>query len=299
MKRLAGALVTILAVVLATGATLLYLRVYLHNPWTRDAQVRADIVGIAARVDGPMVRLPVRDNQQVRKGDLLFEIDPTLYQLAVERASADLTKARFTLRLKKDERDRRKDLAARDFVSREYYEIYRTEYDEAAAEVDRAEAALREAQERLEYTRVHAPVDGYVTGMELAEGTYVRAGDPLFALIDLHSFWVAAYFKETRLKHIRVGDRAEVRFMGNRFRPLQGVVESIGDGIDREDGSLENRLPAVRPTLEWVRLAQRFPVRVRLDGPGPVPVLRRGETATVIIHRQAPPEARAGEEVSG
>jgi RND family efflux transporter MFP subunit len=283
MKRFLKYFVTILAVSAAAGAAWIYLRTYLENPWTRDAQVRADIVGIAARVSGPMTRLPVRDNQRVSKGDLLFEIDPTLYRLSVDTARADLAKARFGLQLKRDEQARRKKLAADDFVSKEYYEIYRTEYEEAVAEVARAEAVLREAEKRLEYTRVYAPVDGYVTGLEIAEGTYVRDGDSLFALIDLHSFWVAAYFKETRLKHIRMGDRAEVRFMGDRFQVWEGVVESIGHGIETEDGSLDNLLPVVRPTLEWVRLAQRFPVRVRLTASERLPVFRQGQTATVII----------------
>jgi len=287
MKRWLKYAVTLVTVCLAAGVTWAYLRVYAQNPWTRDAQVRADIVGIAARVSGPMVRLPVKDNQRVSAGDLLFEIDPTLYRLAVDAARADLVKARLTLRLKKDEQARRKKLAADDFVSKEYYEIYRTEYEEAAAEVGRCEAVLREAEKRLEYTRVFASVDGYVSGLEIAEGTYVQQGQPLFALIDRHSCWVAAYFKETRLKHIRAGYRAEVRFMGDRFRVWDGVVESIGYGIDRKDGSLNDLLPEVEPTIEWVRLAQRFPVRVRVTGPGEVPLMRLGETATVVVFRPA------------
>lgn len=287
MKRWLKYVVTLLTVCLAAGVTWTYLRTYLENPWTRDAQVRADIVGIAARVSGPMIRLPVRDNQRVSRGDLLFEIDPTLYRLAVDTARADVDKARYAVALKKDELARRKMLVAEDFVSKEYYEIYRTEYEEAVADLGRAGAVLREAEKRLEYTRVYAPVDGYVTGLEIAEGTYVRRGDPLFALIDLHSFWVAAYFKETRLREIRVGDRAQVRFMRDRFRVWEGVVESIGYGIERRDGSLERLLPAIKPTIEWVRLAQRFPVRVRLTDAVPLPVFRRGETATVIVFREA------------
>jgi len=293
MKRWLKYIVTLLTLCLAAGVTWTYLRTYLENPWTRDAQVRADIVGIAARVSGPMIRLPVKDNQRVSKGDLLFQIDPTLYRLSVDTARADVAKARYVVALKKDEQARRKTLVAQDFVSKEYYEIYRTEYEEAVAELGRAEAVLREAEKRLEYTRVYAPVDGYVTGLEIAEGTYVRHGDPLFALIDLHSFWVAAYFKETRLRHIQVGDRAEVRFMRNRFQVWEGVVESIGYGIERKDGSLEKLLPAIKPTIEWVRLAQRFPVRVRLTDAVPLPVFRRGETATVIVFRQSGEPGRA------
>ena len=287
MKKYAKYIVTGAILLAAVTVTLAYFWNYVENPWTRDAQVRADIVGVASRVSGPMIRLYVKDNDRVSRGDLLFEIDPTMYAIAVEKAEAELARVRQTLALKEKELARRRDLVDREFISRETYEIYQTECAEAAAEVRVAESHLHDAREKLNYTQVFAYVDGYVTGLEIAQGTYVTAGQPLFALIDVNSFWVAAYFKETRLRHIDVGDRAQVCFMGNRFRVWHGTVESVSYGIRRKDGALVDLLPQIKPTMDWVRLAQRFPVRIRLDEGELLSPFRKGETATVIVFKNS------------
>ena len=270
-------------VVLAAIVAYLYFYQYFHHPWTRDAQVRADVVGIAARVDGPIVRFGVKDNQEVKKGDLLFEIDPTLYRIAVEEAQAAVTKDAAVYDKTKAERDRRAKLLDSHAVSVEDFQNHQDLFQEAEAELNKSKATLELAKQDLAYTKVYATVDGYVTALEMGAGTYVRKGEPLFALVDIDSCWVAAYFKETQLRHIRPGDRAEVVLMADRGTRLRGRVESIGYGIVREDGSLDDLLPRVSPTIDWIRLAQRFPVRVKLDEKIPSRHLRMGATASVYI----------------
>ena len=276
-------LVTVAIVAVAVIVAYLYFYEYFHHPWTRDAQVRADVVGIAARVNGPVIRFAAKDNQRVKKGDLLFEIDPTLYRISVEEARASLEKDTAIYQNAKAERDRRTVLVSDKAISVEDYQKHQEVFQEAEAQVNKAKANLELAQQDLEYTKVYATVDGYVTGLELGPGTYVREGQPLFALIDISSYWVAAYFKETQLRHIRPGDRAEVVMLGDPDKRLSGRVESIGYGIIRDDGSLADLLPRVKPTIDWIRLAQRFPVRVKLDETDLSHHPRLGATASVYI----------------
>lgn len=296
MKSLLKVCVTLGVVAVAIGLGLLVWRDYLIYPWTRDGQVRAYVVGIAARVDGPMVEVAVKDNQWVDRGDLLFEIDPTDYEQRVASAQAAINSATVAAENLAREVERRRGLVAQNLISLEEFQTIETQYAEAVAAIAVDEAELELAQLNLSYTKVYATVDGYVTNLQVAEGTYVTTGQPLVALVDASSFWIWGYFKETDLKGIKPGDRAMVRFMGHYSEPLEGRVESIGWGIYQEDGSEgENLLPYVRPTVDWVRLAQRFPVRVELvDAPEDIP-LRIGMTASVMVL----PENYSGEQNAG
>jgi len=235
--RLFSYLITLIIVGLALWAAVsLYLR-YIEHPWTRDGQVRANIVGIAPRVSGPIIHVAVHDNQQLRKGDLLFEIDPSDFQAQVNIATGQVQNDEATLKQQQQNLDRQTDLYKNHVTARQDFQNAQDSFSAAHAQLISAKANLELAKLTLSYTKVFAPVDGYVTNMNTSEGTYVTAGLQLMALVDTRSFWIAGYFKETQLPHIQVGQKAFVTVMGRENQPFQGVVRSIGWGVFVEDGS--------------------------------------------------------------
>ncbi|MDR5813011.1 HlyD family secretion protein [Caballeronia sp. LZ033] len=254
---------------------------YMDEPWTRDGRVRADVVNVAPDVSGAVVQLPVRDNQFVKKGDLLMEIDPSHYRIAVEQAQANVAARAAELRMRRADAARRADMDSL-VVSKESRDNAQQTASTAAAQLQQAQAALDAAQLNLERTRVVSPVDGYVTNLNVFRGDYATAGTAKLAIVDSHSFWVYGYFEETKLPHVRVGDRASIRLMSGG--ELQGHVESISRGIyDRDNPQSRELLADVNPTFNWVRLAQRVPVRVGIDHIPDGVLLSAGTTATVVI----------------
>ena len=255
---------------------------YMDEPWTRDGRVRAEIVNVAPDVSGAVVDLPVKDNQLVKKGDLLMQIDPSHYEIAVEQAQAAVAARKAELQMRRDDAQRRADMDAL-VVSKESRENATHTASAADAAYQQALAALDAAKLNLARTRVVSPVDGYVTNLNVFRGDYATAGSAKLAIVDSHSFWVYGYFEETKLPHVRVGDKAEVRLMSGGT--LQGHVESISRGIyDRDNPESRELLADVNPTFNWVRLAQRVPVRVRIDFVPDDVVLAAGITCTVVVN---------------
>jgi RND family efflux transporter MFP subunit len=254
---------------------------YMDEPWTRDGRVRADVVNVAPDVSGAVVQLPVRDNQLVKKGDLLMEIDPSHYQIAVEQAQANVAARAAELRMRRADAARRADMDSQ-VVSKEARENAMQTASTAQAQLQQAQAALDAAKLNLERTKVFSPVDGYVTNLNVFRGDYATAGAAKLAIVDSHSFWVYGYFEETKLPHVRIGDKASVRLMSGG--ELKGHVESISRGIyDRDNPQSRELLADVNPTFNWVRLAQRVPVRVHIDDVPDGVLLSAGTTATVIV----------------
>jgi multidrug resistance efflux pump len=283
--RLLNYLITLVIIALAVWAGVSLYNSYIRNPWTRDGQVRANIVGIAPRVSGPIIRIPIRDNQQVKKGDPLFEIDPSDFKAQVDVATGQVQNAEANLKQRQQDLDRQTDLYKKHVSAEQDFQNAQDAFSAAQAQAVSAKANLELAQLNLSYTKVVAPVDGYVTNMNTSEGTYVTAGKQLLALVDTNSFWVAAYFKETQLPHIQVGQKAKIVIIGYENQPFQGVVRSIGWGIYVQDGSGSDAtglLPSVSQTIDWVRLPQRFPVRLQVVEQPPVP-LRIGQTVSVAM----------------
>jgi len=278
-------LVTSVVVVLAILAALAMYHRYVTRPWTRDAQVRANVVGVACRVGGPIIQIPVKDNQQVKKGDLLFEIDPATYIADVNNCTGKLEQAQAKAVQTKQELDRQTVLYQTKVTDIRDLQNAQDAYIGAQADVSAAQAALDYAKLSLGYTKIFAPVDGYLTNVTTSPGQYVTAGQQILALVDSSSFWVAAYFKETQLRHVAEGGRAVIRLMGHESVPFEGVVESVAWGIFVPDGSTVQLLPDVSQTIDWVRLPNRFPVRVQVTGTPPVP-LRIGQTASVSLAGQ-------------
>ncbi|HEY1026753.1 MAG TPA: HlyD family secretion protein [Pseudomonas sp.] len=255
---------------------------YMYSPWTRDARVRADVVTIAPDVSGWVVELNVRDNQQVKAGDLLMSVDHDRYQAAVEKARAVVDIRRQQLSLREHEASRRSRLGAQ-AISAELLENAQINAEMARGEYREAQADLRMAELNLARSEVHAPRDGQITNLVLAQGNYVNAGQPVMALVDTRSFYVQAYFEETKLPRIQVGAPVEVWLMGGD-QGIRGEVESISRGITDRNASPDGQLLAdVEPTFSWVRLAQRIPVRIRLDDIPEGLVLSAGMTASVRV----------------
>lgn len=274
--------VTCIVVALAIVAALAMYSRYVNRPWTRDAQVRANVIGIAPRVEGPIVQIPIKDNEPVKKGDLLFEIDPSTYQAAVNNAAAKLKQAQAAEIQAQQELQRQTTLYETKVTDLRDFQNAQDDFAAAVANTAAATATLQDAELNLSYTKVFATVDGYMTNMNTSVGQYVNVGQQLLALVDSSSFWVAAYFKETQLKHVQIGDKAKITLMGHEPNPFEGEVVSVAWGIFLQDGSTVELLPDVSQTIDWVRLPNRFPVRVRVTGQPPVP-LRIGQTASVSV----------------
>lgn len=283
---------------------------YTRAPWTRDARVRADVVTLSAEVAGRIIELPIHDNQFVKQGELLLQIDPARYELAVlhaERAvevacaalgqsKASIVANEALLKQRRSEEQRRRRLQSLSAISAEEWEKSGTDVAVAQADLLReqsnlglaqanvqlAEATLKQARLDLERTRVTAPVSGYVTNLLTRQGDFAQSGTPLLALVDSSSFHVSGYFEETKLPKIKVGSHARIALMSGEV--LEGTVESIAYAITDRENQPGNRLLAnVNPSYTWVKLAQRIPVRLRLERSADAPPLRAGTTATVTI----------------
>lgn len=278
--------ISVVVTLLIFGAAVFIVRTlwmhYMDTPWTRDGRVRADVVNIAPDVAGLVNEVLVRDNQFVKKGDLLMRIDTEHYQMAVKRAEALVASRKATMEMRLDNAKRRADMSEK-VVSRES----RSDADQMAAA---AAADYREAQAQLDAARldlrrsdVHAPTDGYITNLQVFKGDFTQRGQAAMALVDSNSFYVNAYMEETRLPLIRIGDKVDLRLMSGEN--LSGTVESISRGIyDRDNPESRELIADVNPTFNWVRLAQRVPVRVHLDQVPEGVVLSAGITCTVVVH---------------
>ena len=282
MRSLVRVSLTLAVVVLAVLAGWWLWNFYMLSPWTRDARVRADVVTIAPDVSGWVVELKVADNQQVKAGDVLMTIDRERYQAALDKARALAETQRQQLSLREHEASRRAHLGPQ-AISAELRENAQINAAIARAELQQAEAEVALAELNLKRSEVHAPRDGQVTNLHLAQGNYVQAGQAVMALVADGSFYVQAYFEETKLPGIRVGMPAEVTLMSSD-QPLRGKVQSISRGITDRNAVADAQLLAnVEPTFNWVRLAQRIPVRIELDEmPADLP-LSAGMTASVRV----------------
>jgi RND family efflux transporter MFP subunit len=258
---------------------------YLHEPWTRDARVRADVVGIAPDVSGLVSEILVHDNATVHRGDVLFRIDRERFEIALRQAAAATEGRRATL--EQARRDLTRYEQIREVVSRQSAEQARTAVAQAAAALDQATADQHLAELNLARSEVRASVSGTVTNLALRPGDYVAAGHAVLALVDSDSLRVEGYFEETKLPRIHVGDAVAIRLMG-QSQTLSGRVQSVASAVeDRERSAGTGLVANINPSFTWVRLAQRVPVRIEL---GEVPEgvrLVAGLTATVEVQPSA------------
>jgi RND family efflux transporter MFP subunit len=251
---------------------------YMEAPWTRDGRVRADVINVAPDVAGIITTVLVTDNQEVRKGDLLFVIDEARYHVALDQANASLDGFRKEATLRREEAARRAafDVAV---VSSENKQSALSAAAVAEAKVREAQTAVEAARINLRRTHVLAPVDGYVANLNVHPGDYAVVGKAVIAVVDRHSFRVEAYFEETRLPGVHGGDRADIRMLGSDLR-YTGHVTGIAKAISEPE--INGLLSDINPTFHWVRLAQRIPVTIHLDS-GDSNRLASGMTCTVIV----------------
>jgi len=260
---------------------------YIHNPWTRDGQVRTQVIQIAPRVSGMITKIYVKDNQAVKRGDLLFEIDPSKYRFKVLQAKARLKRALEASKGAKVEYERLLGIYRRDKGAVSQKELTRNKvaYFKSLADVDSAKEALNIAKLNLEWTKIYATVDGWVSNINFQLGTQAVANKPILALVDKNSFWVFGFFREDMVGDVAIGDEAMVTLMAYPHHPLCAKVESIAWGISHSDGNPgSNLLPKVKPVFPWIRLAQRIPVKLRFCTKIPPNIkLRFGMSASVMI----------------
>lgn len=259
MKRHAF-LITIVTVILALAASWALYERYRSNPWTRDALVQGNIVSLNSGVSGVVDQVLVELDQEVEKGEILVRFDRAMFQAQRDSAAAAYERTRLASQRASPEADPA----------------------ELAAALQEARAALELAELHLVQTEIRSPVNGYVVELTAVEGGHLKSGDGLVVVLDKDSLWVDGFFPETVLAAITPGQPARVHLMGRGNKPLEARVKSVSWGIYRQDGQIVNALPETRPVVEWIRLPQRFPVRVELKE-SPAHPLRIGQTATVQV----------------
>jgi multidrug resistance efflux pump len=254
---------------------------YMFAPWTRDGHIRADIVQIAPDVSGLIQQVEVRDNQLVKRGQVLFSIDPDRFKLALRQAKAAVADREETLAQAQREAKRNKGLG--NLVPGEQLEESQSKVARAQVALMEAQVAVDSAQLNLDRSVIRSPVDGYVNDRAPRAQEFVSAGRPVLSVVDSNSFHIDGYFEETKLNGIHIGQSVDIRVIGDNAR-LRGHVESIVAGIeDRDRTSGNNLLPNVNPAFSWVRLAQRIPVRIAFDDVPDDFRMIAGRTATVSI----------------
>ena len=324
-------------VVIVAAAALLVVALYINDlrPTTNDAYLHADLVRLAPEVSGRIIALPIHDNQAVKKGDLLFVIDPEPFRLRVEQARTQVKALEASIKVQADQvasqgarakaaetgigtaqaqlelalstLARLEPLGLQGFVTKEQVDQARTaatvarktvtqsnqQAEEARqaitstapleAQLSSAKALQALAERDLRLTEVRAAFDGKISGLDLTVGQWATVGIPLFTMINTEKWYAVANFRESDLRQIWKGRQAWVFVMANPSRPVSGKVESIGWGVIAEEGiTVLGSLPHVPRTLNWVRVAQRFPVRVLLDEP-PDELMRVGSTVSVTM----------------
>jgi RND family efflux transporter MFP subunit len=290
MKSITGSFIRVsLTLAIAGTAVVTGMQLWGHyvlTPWTRDGRVVADSVTVAAEVSGRIVDIRVRENEYVKKRDILFIVDPASFKAAVDNAKANVASTLATMEMREANAARGHKLS-RLSISAEAQQDLDLEAKTAEANYQQALAVSENAEINFARTVVHAPVNGYVTNLVLDVGDYADVGKPVLAVVDQDSFRVEAYLEETKLNFVRVGDLAVVTPLSGA-PPIKGEVDSIARGIgDTQNPTGTNLLQNVNATFEWVRLAQRIPVRIKLIEVPKDTILSSGMTVTVSIIEQS------------
>ena len=336
VRRLAGLAIAVISIGAAVIGIYFALNEINQSPRTDVAEISAPTIHVSATVPGRILSVAVQNNAAVKKGDVLFQVDPEPYQLRLNQAEAELRaaesevaqggrniateqsnaevankqieRARFNAELARQTLERLEPLLPKGYVTAQQVDQARTAYSDAQvsleqalqqsqgatqvigtldtrkAQVDVALATVALARRDLDNTTVRAPFDGKVTGLEIAAGEYVVTAQSVFTLIDTSALEAVAFFRETELDAIQPGAPADVFVMADRSRRIRGEVESIGWGVRSDESANILALPIVSSSLNWVKVAKRFPVYVRLHEP-PADLMRIGSTAIVIVGR--------------
>jgi len=273
--------ITVVLVVLAFIAIFRAWSFYTESPWTRDARFSADVVAIAPDVAGLITSVDVHDNQLVKKDQVLFTIDQPRYQKALEEAEADVAYYQALANEKRREAGRRNKLGIQ-AMSREEIDQANNVLQTVLHQLAKAEATRDLAKLDLQRTVIRAPADGWITNLNVYTGEFITRGSTAVALVKQNSFYVQAYMEETKLEGVRPGFRVEITPLGSN-NVLHGTVDSVSAGVTNASSTRDDKgMATVDSNLEWVRLAQRVPVRIRLDKQ-PGNLYPSGTTATVVV----------------
>ncbi|WP_313589762.1 p-hydroxybenzoic acid efflux pump subunit AaeA [Pantoea septica] len=285
IRKIARYAITILLVIIAIVIIFRAWVFYTESPWTRDAKFAADVVAISPDVTGLITDVPVHDNQLVKKDDTLFVVDRPRYQKALDQAQADVEYYQALVSEKRREAARRNQLGT-SAMSREAIDQANNDLQTTEHQLAKSIATRDLAKIDLDRTAITAPSDGWVTNLNVYEGEFITRGSVAVALVQQHSFYVLAYLEETKLHGVEPGYRAEVTPLGSNV-VLRGTVDSVAAGVTNSSSSVDSKgMATVDSNLEWVRLAQRVPVRIRLDQQ-PGNRFPAGTTATVVITGQS------------
>ncbi|RYB04789.1 biotin/lipoyl-binding protein [Lichenibacterium ramalinae] len=280
-------LATVLIFAAAAVAALLIWDYYVTAPWTRDGRVRVQVASVAPQVSGQVTEIRIVDNQFVHKGDVLYVIDPFDFESALAMAKSTVRQRAADLQVKRVQADRRQHLSDLATTPEEQQQ-YVGNATQAQGAFEAAQAQEAQAEVNLKRTEVMSPVNGFVTNLLMRVGDYAREGSSNVSVIDADSYWVDGYFEETKMAHVGVGDAAQAQLMGYA-QPLLGHVQSVTRGISVSDAAPSTQgLPNVDAVYSWVRLAQRVPVRMRIEQVPPGVPLVSGMTATVSIRDAVP-----------
>jgi membrane fusion protein, multidrug efflux system len=338
-RKVLGKIISVAIIVAAIVLALCVWGIIERHPRTADATVRANVVGIVPRVRGLIVKLHVLDNQAVKDGELLFEIDPEDYELAIEKANAALAaldqqieaargadaslkfgvkaaeagveRAQAQFKQADDTLHRLQPLLPKGFATAEMVDQARTAKQTATAALAAAEqqlnqakvaigtldtltaqrpgavAALKLAELELSYCKVTAPFPGRIISLNISEGAYASAGIPVFSLLDSRHWYVMANFREGEIRHMAPGTLAEVYLLSAPERRFRAKVQGISWAVKPEgEIDLPHGVPYVKRELNWVHIAQRFPVRLEVESPDP-DLFRMGASAVVTIKGRA------------
>jgi len=282
----------LIALLIFSGAVFLTLYVWSvleRHPRTDDATVRANVVGIAPRVSGQTIKLNVQDNQAVKKGDVLFEIDPEDYRLVLEKAKAELATVDHQLAQAQDTLHRLEPLLPHGFATADTVDKARTAVTTLQAQRESAIATINLEELHLSYCKVIAPFDGRVINLNISAGAHVTSGVPVFSLLDTSKWYVIANFREAELRHMAPGSEAIVYLSSAPHQRFRGKVQGIGWAV-KPEGEIDlpaSGVPYVKRELNWVRVAQRFPVRIEVENPDQ-DLFRMGASAVAIIKGPPP-----------
>ncbi|ATM76688.1 p-hydroxybenzoic acid efflux pump subunit AaeA [Serratia fonticola] len=274
--------ITLLLVLLAAIAVFKAWAFYTESPWTRDGKFTADVVAIAPDVSGLLTDVPITDNQLVKQGQILMVIDQPRYQQALAEANADVAYYQTLAAEKKREAGRRVRLGIQ-AMSQEEIDQSNNVLQTVQHQLAKAIAVRDLAQLDLERTTVRAPADGWVTNLNVHAGEFITRGSTAVALVKKNSFYVIAYLEETKLEGLSKGDRAEITPLGSN-RIMHGTVDSLAAAVNNSSSTPNSKgLASIDSNLEWVRLAQRVPVKIILDEKDQQHSYPAGTTATVVI----------------
>ncbi|MDR3443516.1 MAG: HlyD family secretion protein [Legionella sp.] len=244
--------IAVLALILAGIVAYRFFAYY--DTHSNDSYVSAPVINMTTLVSGTVTQVYVKDNQKVKKGEKLIEVDPLQFQYAVSLAKAKLKNAQVTM----------------------------NEEQIAAAQIE-----VTQANHQLQQSTLTAPDDGYITNFHLQVGQYVQAGQGLFAFINPNHWWVITLYRETAIRLIQPGDKAKITIDMYPGKVFHGHVESIGWGINRvqQGNAAPSTLMYMEATEDWIRIAQRFPVRISIDDLTDEYPMRVGASATTSTYR--------------